>query len=280
MMMDIEISALEMFSPMSNLGANFGLPAGVSIDEIIVKWPSGVITVLENPEANMVHTIPEAECLADDIEIVASGATSICPGETLEITAPMGGDSYTWSNGEDSNVITVTESGIYSLAMYDEEGCVSLSNNIMVEVLTEEIPEISIQGETQFCEGGSVILTSSEAAGYTWSNDSQGQSIEVTESGSYFVSISGICYDETSETIDVLVLATSSPEAADVDGSADEDIVLNGTGSGTLTWYSDADATNALGTGASYTIPGGTLTENTSYWVTNTEEYPGAKMIL
>ena len=154
-----EVRSGRSFSPMSNLSANFGKGANTEIEEIIVKWPSGVITVLENPGVNMSFTIPEAECLAEDIEIAATTATTICPGESVEISAPVGGSSYSWSTGDDSSSITVSETGVYSLAMYNDDNCVSISNNVMVTVLEEEVPEISIQGDTFLCEGGSVILT-------------------------------------------------------------------------------------------------------------------------
>ncbi len=72
-----EIRSGRSFSPMSNLSANFGIGTNTTIDEIIVKWPSGVITVLENPAINTLVTIPEAECLADDIELTASGLSLI-----------------------------------------------------------------------------------------------------------------------------------------------------------------------------------------------------------
>jgi Secretion system C-terminal sorting domain len=42
-------------------------------------------------------------------------------------------------------------------------------------------PTIAVSGETQFCEGGSVTLTSSQAASYLWSNGETTQAIVVTE---------------------------------------------------------------------------------------------------
>jgi len=270
-----EVRSGRSFSPMSNLSANFGIGEATSIDQIIVKWPSGVITVVDNPEINTLHTIPEAECLADDIEITASGETNICPGESVVLSAPNSGDSYSWSSGEDASEITVSESGTYSVAMYDDQNCVSLSNNIMVNVLTEEIPEITAQGPTMFCEGSSVILTSTEAEGYNWSNSGTTQSIEITESGVYSVTTEGICYSESSEGIVVEVLANDMPVAEDISASTGDEITLTGSGNGVLTWYADEDLTDQIGTGTSLTVPDFNLEEQTSFWVTNTIDYAG-----
>jgi hypothetical protein len=48
---------------------------------------------------------------------------------------------------------------------------------------------ISAGGPVNFCEGGSVILTSSAASGYLWSNGATTRSITVTDAGSYTVTV-------------------------------------------------------------------------------------------
>ncbi|MFK7756266.1 MAG: FG-GAP-like repeat-containing protein [Flavobacteriales bacterium] len=270
-----EVRCGRSFSPMSNLAANFGIGSNTTVENITVSWPSGVITVLENPEINTAHIIPEAECLAGNIEITTSGSTQICPGESLEIMAPAGGASYSWSNGADGSSIQVTQSGTYSVAMYNADNCVATSNSILVEVIEEEIPEISVQGPTLFCEGGSVILTSTDAESYQWSNDGTTQSIEVTESGTYNVTTEGICFDASSESIEVAVLAAAMPDAPDVSAGPGSEVTLTATADGIVTWYEDEDLTTELGTGTSFTVPGFTLDEQTSFWATSTTEYPG-----
>jgi hypothetical protein len=50
-------------------------------------------------------------------------------------------------------------------------------------------PIISILGNTQFCEGDSVRLTSSYASGNQWNNSATTQQIVVKQSGWYFVTI-------------------------------------------------------------------------------------------
>ncbi len=52
-------------------------------------------------------------------------------------------------------------------------------------------PVITAAGPTSFCQGGSVILSSTLAPGYTWSNGSSSSSITVSTSGNYSVSIAG-----------------------------------------------------------------------------------------
>jgi hypothetical protein len=66
-------------------------------------------------------------------------------------------------------------------------------------------PTISAGGSTTFCSGGSVVLTSSSASGNTWSNGATTQSITVSQSGNYTVSVSNGSCSATSSPITVTV---------------------------------------------------------------------------
>jgi len=59
-----EVRSGTSFSPMSSLCIHFGLGQADAIDQIIIKWPSGMQTILDNPAINTTHNIPEANCLA------------------------------------------------------------------------------------------------------------------------------------------------------------------------------------------------------------------------
>jgi len=72
-------------------------------------------------------------------------------------------------------------------------------------------PNITPGGPTTFCEGSSVILTSSAAKSYLWSTGATTRSITVTTSGDYTVTVSdGSCF-QTSAPVSVTV--NSKPEA-------------------------------------------------------------------
>lgn len=126
-----------------------------------------------------------------------------------KFTISTGGySSYRWSNGETSNVITVN-SGTYSFKAQDDVGntvfsqpfTLSTNNNV-------SSPTISANGNTTFCEGQGVLLTSSTDGGNVWSNGERGQSIVVRNSGNYTVfnySING-CQSNSSNPINVNVL--------------------------------------------------------------------------
>ena len=68
-------------------------------------------------------------------------------------------------------------------------------------------PTIDANGPTTFCQGGSVILTSSPGSAYLWSNGATTQSITVTTSGSYTVTVTDV--EGCSATSDATVVTVA-----------------------------------------------------------------------
>ncbi|MBC8048400.1 MAG: T9SS type A sorting domain-containing protein, partial [Fimbriimonadaceae bacterium] len=139
--------------------------------------------------------------------ISADGPTTFCTGGSVNLTA-TGGTSYLWSNGATTATINVTAGGDYSVTAFNAASCSDESSTISVTVEVCGSVSISADGATEFCEGGSVMLTSSEASGNEWNTGETTQSITVSESGDYYV-VNG---ENTSNTISVTVNA--SPDAS------------------------------------------------------------------
>lgn len=119
--------------------------------------------------------------------INASGALVFCQGGSVSLTASTANE-YRWSNGERGQTITARSSGTYEVRVLDAQGCTSEPTSISVLVNTPPAaPSIVASGNTSFCEGGEVTLTSNYLAGNVWSNGEQGTSIKVATSGTYNV---------------------------------------------------------------------------------------------
>ena len=260
-----EIRSGESFAPMSSLNAHFGLGTATSIDQVIVKWPSGMVTELTDPDINTIHHMYEAGCILDPNTIATEGSTNICPGESITLTADAG-FVYSWSTGEETQSIEVSSAGTYSVLLWEDD-CVSVSNSVQITVIEEEYPEISVLGDEVFCEGGEVVLMASDGAGYLWSNNESTQSIVVSEAGEYHVSIDAICNNEVllSETVMIEVLpGAQAPVAEDVEISEQGYATLTATGEN-LMWYDSEDAVTPVGEGPSITTTW--VTDELTYWV-------------
>ena len=108
--------------------------------------------------------------------ISADGPSTICAGESVNLIAD-GGTSYLWSNGETTSSINVTTADDYSVTAFNLEGCSDVSE--IVSVIVNVCGDVTIfaDGPVDFCEGGSVTLTSSEAEGNVWNTGETTQSI-------------------------------------------------------------------------------------------------------
>jgi hypothetical protein len=267
-----EVRAGESFDPASSLIAHFGLGTADAIEYAVIKWPSGMLSTLDAPAINTTHLVPEVGCMLPESTINVDGLTTICPGDEVTLTAQTG-YAYTWSNGEESQSITVAEAGSYSVIIWDEDDCASLSNLVVISEVQEVTPTISLTGESVFCYGSSVVLTCEQGTG-TWSNGQTSASLVVTEGGEYSISVAGQCsgIELTSESITLVTMDAEEPVSEDVILSEPGTTTLNATGNN-LSWYATETSTEVLGTGNSFETD--VVTTSLSYWVEATEIFGG-----
>lgn len=271
-----EVRAGRSFDPASSLGVHFGLGTAQSIDQVVIYWPSGIVTTIPNPDINELHHVIEASCINPPVEIAASGPAQICPGSTVTLTAPES-DSYIWSNGASTQSIEVSNAANYSVVVWNDEECASLSNTIQVSIIEEETPILSISGENVVCAGDEVTITSTIAQSYLWSNGQITQSIQVTESGDYSVSISGQCSGVAYESavMHVDVLNNPLPVAEDVIIGESGQAMLTATGTN-LEWFATETSEEVLGTGNSFETA--FFNDEISYWVQGSTVHNGEQM--
>ena len=93
--------------------------------------------------------------------VTAGGATSFCQGGSVTLTAASAG-SYLWSNGANTQSITVTAGGSYSVNV-STNGCSATSTPTVVSILPSPTAIITNTGSTTFCAGGSVVLNAPTA---------------------------------------------------------------------------------------------------------------------
>lgn len=58
-------------------------------------------------------------------QVISNPGDSACPGDTINLFALNFANSYTWSTGDTTNNINVTQSGVYSVTTVDALGCES-----------------------------------------------------------------------------------------------------------------------------------------------------------
>ena len=149
-----------------------------------VTVSNGFCSATSTPTTVTVNPVPTTPT------ITAIGNTTFCIGDSVLLYSSNVTGNY-WSNGSNSQSVYIKQIGLYTVQFTDINGCSATSSPIVVNVL--QLPQVIIaaSGPLTFCQGESVILTSSPANTYFWSNGSTTQSITVNQPGTYNVSITG-----------------------------------------------------------------------------------------
>lgn len=209
------------------------------------------------------------------IPYITSSGNS-CQGDSVRLTASADFDSYLWSyNGDTTQSIYVSQSGTYSVILYDAAGCFQKAS--IEIVLDSSITLTASPSSTTICEGGSVILEANGTLSYEWSpalglSSTTGSSVTanpVTTTSYKVVGRSGGCVDSAVLVVTVNPLPVSGVVAANPDSvCSGETAQLNVSGSeGSIQWQSSTDGilfSDLNGdTVGNYTTPG--LTQNIYY---------------
>ena len=136
-----------------------------------------------------------------------SGNTTLCAGNSTTLTA-TGADSYTWSTGDNTALVSISAFGVYSVTGTTTAGCSSTAN---VTVLVSQLPVITITGETDICAGESTTLTANGGDTYLWSDGTTDNSLTINTAGIYQVigyNAAG-CFSMADATVNVWQSATS-----------------------------------------------------------------------
>lgn len=268
-----EVRAGQSFSPMQSLQIHFGIGQATAIEKVVVKWPSGIITVLEDPEINTTIDIQEAGCLLPPSSLTVNGSLDFCPGDSVELIAPDG-FSYSWSNNDTTQSTIITSAGTYSAILTDTAGCLSISDALEVSIIEDIEPTIELDGAEFFCDGTVVTLTASDGINHSWSNGMTGQSIAVDDSGVFNVSIDAQCNTGqlSSESITLTKLTADLPVVTGTTIGQGETAEITATGDN-LVWYDQETGGNLIGSGSPFTTP--SLDVSTTYYVAAQAIHPG-----
>jgi hypothetical protein len=156
--------------------------------------------VITNSATGCTSQSANATLIINALPTVSVSAPAVCAGTTATVTANpgvAGTYTYTWtvpSGTAPANTVSTfnpTAAGQYSVVITNPTtGCASQSANATLTInALPSAPVITANGPTIFCQGGNVILSSSTANGYAWSNQATSQTITVTASGNYSVTI-------------------------------------------------------------------------------------------
>ena len=251
----------------NSLQIHFGLGALTVIDSVIVQWPSGIRDVILQPAVDQISTLIEGGCLTPSVSVVASGPTTFCSGDSVLLSTIQPFEQYLWSTGETTASITATQGGAYLVKITNSEGCSASASPLIVVTNPVQIPSIEVLGDTTFCIGDETVLMSTPSSTYLWSTGETTQSIAVSQAGNYSVAASGLCEVFESIPLSIQVVEASQPQLTPDTILINETATLFAVGD-SITWYDSPAAPLSIGMGD--TLHTGILTQNTTFWASNT----------
>ncbi|PWJ59992.1 putative secreted protein (Por secretion system target) [Dyadobacter jejuensis] len=137
-----------------------------------------------------------------------------CAGSSLQLTATNGGySSYSWSNGQSGQSVTVGN-GTYRVKATDSYGNYVFSSEIKItESIIGPKPVISLEGSNPVCLGNTATLVSSVGSGIRWNTGSVEQRLAVSTGGTFTVTSTSVygC-ENTSDPYAVTVLTSPLPD--------------------------------------------------------------------
>ncbi|WP_018341671.1 glycosyl hydrolase [Cytophaga aurantiaca] len=127
---------------------------------------------------------------------ITAQSTSFCQGGSVTLTANTG-SSYIWKNGittvGTSATFNATAAGSYTVEVTNAAGCKATSSTTTVTVNAAQTANITANGATTFCQGGSVTLAATTGSSYIWKNGTTtvgtSATYNATTAGSYTVEV-------------------------------------------------------------------------------------------
>ena len=147
------------------------------------------------------------ESFFDNTAALLGNDTSVC-SNSYTLDAGAGWSGYLWSNNAISQSIQVTKTGTYWVEVTNASGCQKRDSVF----ITLNAPEFKLPADTSFCGTSLTLKANSPSDKYLWNTGDTTESISITKSGSYSVTLTkGLCV--VSDTIKIEVL-TKAPQFA------------------------------------------------------------------
>ena len=198
---------------------------------------------------------------------VASNPGPFCTGNFIQMNA-TGGNTYSWSgpggfSSASPNPIrlnsTTAMAGIYTVTVTSTSNCTATASTTVTVNQTPVTPNITYNFTGIPCQGDTVILSSNYTSGNVWSNGATTQSINITNSGTYWVYYNNGNCNSIRDSINVTINPNSPSVTVSASGplsfcQGDSVVLTSNRPHNNLyynTWY---NGTTYIGSGQSFTV--------------------------
>ncbi|MEL6844251.1 MAG: T9SS type A sorting domain-containing protein, partial [Bacteroidota bacterium] len=150
---------------------------------------------------------------------------------------------FSWSTGDSTPTIMVSNPGTYSVIIAEPRGCV-LFDTISITGF-DTFPTVDLGDDVVACDS-TVLNAGNPGLSYLWSNGETTQAITATSSGNYIVQVSNANNCTTPDTVGVLI--NPSPSASFLFNTFNQTIsFINSSTFGTYVWqFGDGNSSSQI----------------------------------
>ncbi|TND10553.1 MAG: hypothetical protein FD123_195 [Bacteroidetes bacterium] len=207
-------------------------PGNMTGPTVVISPTSTTMYYVTATDSNGCSVSDSALVTVVPLPVVNLGADIVQCGGTVTLDAQNSGSGYIWSTGGNGQTEIVTTSGTVSVSVIDGFGC---SSSDTISVTINSNPVVAFPGDVTQC-GGTVILDAQNSgASYLWNDSTTAQTLTVTSSGTYYVTVTDSNGCSGSDTANVtintvpVVIGTASATTVCTD---DANVSLAGTPAG------------------------------------------------
>ncbi|HLP52499.1 MAG TPA: gliding motility-associated C-terminal domain-containing protein [Chitinophagales bacterium] len=236
-------TAINLGGPYTQCGGNVTLDAGAVTPGSTYSWSDGATTQTTVASTSGTYTVTvtntftcSAEGSADvyiqPVPVVNLGTDVEQCGGTVTLDAGTPGSTYLWSDNSTSQTLTVSTTGTYGVTVTDiNSGCTASDD---ADVTIHTFPVVNLGPDQTQC-GGSVTLDAGNAgATYLWSNGATTQTVSVSTSGIYRVTVTNATNCTATGSVNVTI------NTYPVLGADKADSVCSGTTVNLNTYYTNS----------------------------------------
>jgi len=207
---------------------------------------------------------------SDQATVTISSAPQVSLGNDIQIceneapiqvnsTTNSGGLTYLWNTGDNTSSISTSISGEYYVEVTDANGC---SDSDTVTITFYELPGANLGNDQSVCSNEIPATLTVQSTGnqlsYLWSTGQTSQQIQVSQAGTYSVTVINSNGCESADAVEVQVLTAPNVNAGNDITVCEYDfpVTLNATGNGATVLWSNGAATpfTSVTTGGTYSV--------------------------
>jgi hypothetical protein len=214
--------------PVVNIGNDTTICPGVSYvlnastPNATYAWNTGASTssITVNAAGTYSVLVTVNGCGGSDARVITPGvvpvnnltpAIDLCLGSSVTLNAGNTGSAFVWTpGGATTQTINVSSGGTYSVLIKSATGCTISSSTA---VTMRPLPVQSLGNDTSICEGATIVLNAGNpGSAYLWNTGAITQTVSVSDSGTYVVSVTTPFNCKATEDVHVAFLPAPSTE--------------------------------------------------------------------